>query len=233
MKLLIVSLLVVILTLSACNGVCNHEYVGNTLSDADCISVGTREYVCSKCEHSYTEELPILWHEPNDEGECVRCNVLIEQNLYYKEIPDKEEYCIAGIRYGYTVNDDMIIPTTYEDLPITEIAEEALKGADLKTVNVSPTIRNIREGAFTESLVKTVNCSFGLTGIATDAFKNCYLLREISIHPSLMFIGENAFSGCVSLVTVNFYGTLEQFNKINVMAGNDCFLNATITFINN
>ena len=233
MKFFVLALLLTSVVFGACQGVCSHEYVGKTLTSPDCTVVGEKEYVCSKCNHTYVEKLDILWHESDSKGNCIRCDKPIEQNLYYQEIKDKEEYRIAGVLFGRTVNDDMIIPTTYNDLPITEIAEHAFKGADLKIVRISPTVKNIREGAFMQSLVQVVECPLGLTGIGKDAFKNCYLLKEITIYSSLMVVGENAFSDCLSLETVNFYGSREDFDKMNVMAGNDAFINATITFINN
>ena len=54
----------------------------------------------------------------------------------------------------------------------------------------------------------------GVKGIYTEAFVNLYTLKKISIPTSVDSIGEGAFSGCATLATIDFRGTVEQWNKI-------------------
>jgi DNA-directed RNA polymerase subunit RPC12/RpoP len=231
-KLLIAFLLLTTVVFGACEGVCNHEYVGTTLVEADCATVGMREYVCSKCEHEYTEQIEALWHTPNDKDKCVRCERPIERNLVYTLLEESGEYAVTGVVKNAVLNDCMIIEKAYGDKPITEISEWALERVDVKKIEFSPMIKNLRQGAISSSFVQEVSFSLGIISIGKGAFENCALLKKVVLHKSLMYVGEGAFSGCLSLDEVVFYGTQADFAKINIMPNNDLLLNSTITFIN-
>lgn len=94
----------------------------------------------------------------------------------------------------------------------------------------------------------------GVTSIGDDAFAGCANLADIAMPDSMMFIGARAFSGCaaltgmelpksvktigdgafdgcISLADVYFNGDDWAWSKVKVGAGNDCLLNAAITFV--
>jgi hypothetical protein len=56
-------------------------------------------------------------------------------------------------------------------------------------------------------------------GIADKAFSNHIYLINVTIPDSVMFIGEDAFYNCRSLTTINFEGTVAQWNTITKYDG--------------
>ena len=50
--------------------------------------------------------------------------------------------------------------------------------------------------------------------IADWAFSDCSTIKSITIPNSVMIIGELAFSYCTSLSTINYTGTMEQWDKV-------------------
>lgn len=234
MKYIFIAFLFIITVFcGGCERICNHEYIGTTLKDAQCVTVGEREYECLKCKHKYIEILEALWHDADSEGKCTRCKMPIETNLWYSPIEDKDEYSIIGVYDATALNANMIIEKSFNGKPITEIAENALCNIDVDRVDMSPEIKYVRTSAFSGSLVREVNLSSSLISIGEGAFRYCKMLTKITLYSSVMYIGADAFNECISLNEVVFYGTREQFNKISIMSGNEVFKSATITFINN
>ncbi len=98
---------------------------------------------------------------------------------------------------GYTgFSEEVIIPSTIDDYPVTAIAMNAF-------------------------INKTINRVFlpnTLTHINTNAFRNCDGLTSISIPASVTEIGNNAFSYCSNLAKVYFLGNAP-------IMGSNVFLN--------
>ena len=67
--------------------------------------------------------------------------------------------------------------------------------------------------------LKVVELSSNITTIGDRAFAHCYSLESIYISSSLTHIGELAFEWCVSLTTINYGGTIEEWQ--NLVAGSD------------
>ncbi len=66
-----------------------------------------------------------------------------------------------------------------------------------------------------------------VTGIASSAFAGCSALETITIPVSVKSIKENAFLGCESLKVVNYAGTKQQWDQIQIAeTGNLPLLNA-------
>lgn len=82
------------------------------------------------------------------------------------------------------------------------------------------------------SLAQSVGAeAFAYTGIYSyhiqeeilraGAFRYCYGLNSISLDGNLKEIEEQAFYGCENLESINFIGTMEQWNKVKKGAGWD------------
>lgn len=73
-------------------------------------------------------------------------------------------------------------------------------------------IQNIYDYAFFESELNTIGPIYGFVGEA--AFKDCKNLRSVALTPDTMLTGEDIFSGCTSLTTIRFQGTLAQWENM-------------------
>ncbi|MEE1291319.1 MAG: leucine-rich repeat protein, partial [Spirochaetota bacterium] len=58
--------------------------------------------------------------------------------------------------------------------------------------------------------------SDGVTGIDGSVFNLCENLTSIVLPDSLTFISKDAFGECDKLTTVNYKGTQEQWEQINI-----------------
>lgn len=89
----------------------------------------------------------------------------------------------------YKAKDELLllIPEYYKDKPVVWVSDRAFLGYNVNSVTMPESIR----------------------GIGKEAFKNTKL-TTIDLSSKLYFLGDNAFSGCASLATVNFNSELSQ-----------------------
>ena len=113
--------------------------------------------------------------------------------LSYKINDDGTAYAVAGI--GTATDTDIVIPSTYNGLPVTSIGEAAFQNCDGLTEITIPD---------------------SVTGIGSYAFQNCDGLTEITIPDSVTSIGDGAFFGCSGLESI----TVEAGNSVYHSSGN-------------
>ncbi len=111
-----------------------------------------------------------------------------------------------GLSYVIVDGDDcnishVIIPETYNGIPITAIGKNAFFENDMiKKIVIGKNIQVIEDGAFSEceslSVVVFNSC---LERIGKRAFLNNYMLKEIMLPNSLRYLGEAAFKNCILL----------------------------------
>ena len=85
-------------------------------------------------------------------------------------------YRVIGI--GTYKDSDVVIPNTYNSLPVTEIADGAFEGC--KTIT-------------------GVTVPYGITSIGAKAFKGCAAITKINISHTVTSVGAEAFSGCEAI----------------------------------
>ena len=111
--------------------------------------------------------------------------------LEYELNPDKQSYSVVGI--GTCTDIDLVIPSAYECLPITNIGCNAFYSCDsLRSLIIGDSVTNIEH----------------------DAFAYCRSLSSIVIPDSVTSIGYDAFYSCTSLASITFNGTIEQWNEV-------------------
>ena len=145
----------------------------------------------------------------------VGCNL---QNVYY--IGTIEDWCnviidsnpMSGAEHFYLKKEssqweeltEIIIPNT-----ITEIGKRQFYG-----------FKN----------VTSIEIPNSVTSIGDSAFYDCDSLTSIEIPNSVTSIESYAFSWCDSLTDVYYKGTIEEWNNIQILSGNDNLTNAEIHF---
>ncbi len=107
---------------------------------------------------------------------------------------DGTGYCVT-YWCGFTSPEDIVIPATYEDLPVTEICEYAFQGCSATQRIVIPP---------------------SVTKIGSCAFLDCYSLRELTIPRGVTEIGACPVSNCTALSSL----TVEEGNPSYKAEGN-------------
>ena len=147
---------------------------------------------------------------------CVNCGQPASEGLDMVLISEGE-YTVSGI--GTCTDTEILIPTTYNDLPVVSVEASAfLNNTAITSVVLPDGITSIGENAFNgcESLTSvTFGENSQLTSIGDYAFLGCYSLESITIPASVTSIGEWAFVECYRLVEV------WNLSKLNITAGSE------------
>jgi len=121
--------------------------------------------------------------EPSDNGNS--------DNLEFMLNSDGKSYSVTGI--GNCIDKDIIIPSTYENLPVT----------------------NINSWAFNCESMTSVTIGNNITSIERNAFYECDLLESVMIPSSVTSIDYEAFDSCDSLVSIQVSDSNEYYKSIN------------------
>ena len=109
----------------------------------------------------------------------------------------------------------IVIPKTYNDVPVKEIAEKAFyRKNNVMSVVIPNTVERIGNNAFwIAPLLSDVVLGNGVKYIGENAFCNLLGLKEITVPDSVTYIGNNAFSGCPNLSKVILPDNLEGIGE--------------------
>ena len=112
---------------------------------------------------------------------------------------------------GYIVSDcnsaavgELVIPASYEGLPVTAIGDEAFRECrKLTGVTIPNSVTSIGKGSFLLCTGLTrVTIPDSITTIGYEAFKSCNKLSSITLPSSVTFIDDWAFSNCTALSSI-------------------------------
>lgn len=156
------------------------------------------------------------------DNSCVNCGQPASEGLDMVLISEGE-YTVSGI--GTCTDTEILIPTTYNDLPVVSVEASAfLNNTAITSVVLPDSITSIGEKAFNgcESLTSvTFGKNSQLSSIGPGAFNYCYSLESITIPESVTSIGSEAFNYCCGLRSVTF-GENSQLTSIGDGAFNWC-----------
>ena len=171
-----------------------------------CKSAGSYDEVikCTECgeELSRTEKSveKLTTHNYVD-NICTVCGKTVASGEGLKFTLDsaRESYSVTGI--GTCTDLDVIIPETYNGLPVTSIGNYAFKDCtSLTSVTIGNGVASIGGDVFHGcASLKSVTIGNGVTSIGAYAFYGCTSLTTITIPDSVTSIGDFAFTGCTRL----------------------------------
>ena len=115
---------------------------------------------------------------------------------------DGQSYSVSGI--GTCTDTNLVIPDTYEGLPVTSIGTWALQNCtELTSVMIPNSVTSINDYAFCWcSGLTSVTMGNGVEYIGTSAFGNCTSLTSIEIPNSVTNINNLAFNACKGLTSI-------------------------------
>ena len=124
------------------------------------------------------------------------------------------------------------------DIPdsVTSIGDEAFAYcSSLESIDIPDSVTSIGDGGWGStfegcSSLTSIDIPGSVTSIGEWTFYGCSSLESIDIPDGVTSIGKSAFYGCSSLTTVNYAGTEEEWNAIEIKSGNDKLTNATINY---
>lgn len=156
---------------------------------------------------------------------------------------DGTSYIVVG--RGTCSDTELVIPKKHENLPVTAIGDNALKGwTELISVTIPGSVKTIGEKAFAycKGLIE-IKIENGVETIGAEAFRGCVKLVEIVLPESTVRIERKAFAYCTDIENftiksksmtfgdlilennkeierISFGGTIEEW-KTNVRYEND------------
>ncbi len=116
------------------------------------------------------------------------------QYLRFKLNKDGQSYYCYASATGYSgPGTELVIPSHYEGLPVTEVKDLHLSDSDVQRVVLPDTVIVLGDYAFSDSKVSEVVFSKNLIEIGDCAFSGCSQLTDIQFPESLQKIGASAF----------------------------------------
>ena len=143
-------------------------------------------------------------------------------------LSDDGEYYLVGAK-DTSITGEIVIPATYEGLPVSQIAADGFSNcASITKVTLPETITRISSYSFYyASALEEINVPYGVKYIGRGAFTNCEKLKTISIPDSVTHIGASAFncSGLESIVIPDsvIYEDVRNAGSANPFSANGLF----------
>ncbi len=241
---LIISLFSAFFVFNACSGEKHtHELVKTERKEPTCTEAGNIEYwFCAECGKYFSDEkgktevtdvvLPAKGH--TFEGKiCTVCGAeKPSDGLKLVLSDDGKSYVVSGI--GTCTDTDIVIPDTYEGLPVTSIGSKAFSGCkSLTSITIPDTVTNIGTGAFENCSSLEYNNFDNAKYLGND--NNPYLvlveassknISSCNVNENTRFILDNAFFYHSSLESITIS---DSVTSIGDSAFQYCFSLASIS----
>ncbi len=144
-------------------------------------------------------------HDFSD-GDCV-CGYKPTYNytvgLEYNFDFGTDSYFIKGI--GTATDNDIVIPSEYEEKTVTKIEDRAFENCEnITSITLPNSITVIGRNAFAGcGSLTSISIPDGVTVIEEETFKGCSNITSIVIPNSVTTIRQTAFEGCSLLTSIN------------------------------
>ena len=125
----------------------------------------------------------------------------------------------------------VVVPETYNNLPVTVIGERAFLDSNLWNIELSENIKEIGYRAFSRSYLEEFIAPDGLEIIDKFAFSDCDNLETLYLSKTIISVGLDAFEGCSRLKNITIengangihYTAFDRtyYSQVNVNGVND------------
>lgn len=224
MKKAFVTLLISLLFLASCKAeipehICSFGTEGEVVRKANCTEDGELLFVC-ECGKEKREVIPRDDTHNYADGKCTLCGKIKPSEGLKMKLINNEYYSVS--RLGDCTDKDIVIPDTYEGLPVKQIERNAFLRADIESVYIPSSIQTIKASAFAQCKnIKSVYINdlvaFMSIDFQVDKDHVCksnplngavlYLCGELVtdlVTPEGAQIAPFAFFGCTSIKKVTF-----------------------------
>ena len=110
-------------------------------------------------------------------------------------------YIVTGL--GIFTDNDLIIPSEHNGLPVKTIGKEAFSGSYIFSLELPDSVTTIDDFAFSGCYyLGALKLSSSIKTIGNGAFNGCKTLKTLDIPTGVNAVGRDAFKFCVSLESV-------------------------------
>lgn len=155
---------------------------------------------------------------------------IVQDEIYNFEFTREENidgYSVTGYKGR---SSKLVIPATYNNLPVTSIGEKAFYDCFfIESIEIPDSVTYIGSYAFKYcTSLKSVHIPSSVEIIDSNVFNYCTSLESIKIPDSVKIIGNNTFGSCTKLTSVVF-GEDSQLTSIGSQAFRNCIKLENIT----
>jgi len=190
----------------------NHYHVpGESVKENEiapsCMQDGRYDAVlyCTSCAEEFsrtTLSIPSTGEHAMEHGVCTGCGgKQSSEGLLFTLNADGKGYTLSGL--GTCTAQDIVVDI-YENLPVTKIADGALKDAKaMRSIFIGASVKSIGKEAFSGCTSLTeLTVPDGVTSFGSGAIKGCSALTTLVIGDGVTSLSNTAFSGCAMLLSV-------------------------------
>lgn len=173
-----------------------------TDTEATCTEAGSKHRECTVCGE-LLEQKVVSPKGHNFVGNvCSVCGVTASEGLAYELSSDGCGYSVVGI--GSCTDKDVVIPSSHQNLPVTEIGKDAFSHCGIISVALPAGVTSIGFCAFSACFSLTsISIPEGLISIDGAAFAGCSGLTSVSLPDGLTSIGQSTFYECKGLTSLS------------------------------
>ena len=195
-------------------------YYNGTESDWGNIAIASEnEYLTKATIYYYSKNEPTVdgnfwYYDENGVPTVWECAPKTEsKGLKYALSEDKTYYSVVGL--GDCTDTEIVIPATYEGLPVKEIGEEAFYNCtNITSVEIPDGVMSIGSYAFYYCIsLENVVMPDSVTSIGIYAFYYCKALESVKIPGNVTRIKDYTFFCCSSLTSIVMHSNIETIDE--------------------